>query len=352
MRKFEPDYRHIVNAAFNVEAERLPLYEHIISYKKIEDITDTSFADLYHGDEKEVREFFRNYCKFFANYGYDCVPYEECISLAMPGSGALGDPRIDPVIKTMEDCKKYPWDEITERFFLARGKHFAALRQELPAGMRAIGGVGNGVFECVQTLVGFMNLCYIKEDDPELYQLLFAKVSEAMLLTWQRFMREYADVYGVLRFGDDLGFKSTTLLSADDVREYIIPGYRAVIEEVHSYRKPFLYHSCGQIFDVMDDIIDVGVNAKHSNEDQIGLFPEWVRRYGDRIGNFGGIDTDAVCRLNKQEMKEYIVDVLDQCKGHGGIAFGSGNSIPDYVPEEGYLNMIEIVREYRGDFRN
>ena len=36
----------------------------------------------------------------------------------------------------------------------------------------------------------------------------------------------------------------------------------------------------------MEDLItDVGIDAKHSNEDQIAPFPEWVRRYGDRIGN-------------------------------------------------------------------
>lgn len=36
----------------------------------------------------------------------------------------------------------------------------------------------------------------------------------------------------------------------------------------------------------------------------------------------------------------------------GGVAAGTGNSIPSYVPLENYLNMIEIVREYRGDFFN
>ena len=101
----------------------------------------------------------------------------------------------------------------------------------------------------------------------------------------------------------------------------------------------------------MEDLINVaGIDAKHSNEDVIAPFPEWVERYGDRIGNFGGIDTDMVCRLSKPEMKEYILDVIQKCSHHGGFAFGSRNSIPDYVPVEGYLNMVEIVREYRGDY--
>ena len=169
---------------------------------------------------------------------------------------------------------------------------------------------------------------------------------------WDQFLKEFGDTYCVCRFGDDLGFKSTTLLSADDIKENIIPQYKKIIDLVHSHNKPFLLHSCGCIFDVMDDLISIaGIDAKHSNEDQIALFPVWVEKYGDRIGNFGGIDTDAVCRLGKAEMKEYILDVVGQCVGHGGFAFGSGNSIPPYVPTEGYLNMVETIREYRGDHK-
>ena len=49
-------------------------------------------------------------------------------------------------------------------------------------------------------------------------------------------------------------------------------------------------------------------------------------------------------------MFAYIKDVVAASVGHGGFAFGSGNSIPDYVPAEGYLAMNRSVRTLRGDF--
>jgi uroporphyrinogen decarboxylase len=153
----------------------------------------------------------------------------------------------------------------------------------------------------------------------------------------------------VLRFGDDLGYKDNTLISANDIRRLVIPAYRPIIDLVHSYNLPFLLHSCGSIFGVMDDLIAAGIDAKHSNEDQIAPFPVWVERYGEQIGNFGGIDTDAVCRLSKPELREYITEVVAKCKGHGGFAFGSGNSIPDYVPVDQFLAMNEIIRSLRGE---
>lgn len=347
-REFEPDYRNIVRCAQNKEAKRLPLYEHIISEKKMEEICNYKFSPLFKGDDKDIHEYFRCYCSFFKSMGYDTVSFECCIGAAMPGAGALGNSRHDPIIKTAEDFEKYPWEEIPDIYFAKFGKYFNALRDEMPEGMKAVGGVGNGIFECVQDVVGYQNLCYISADDEDLYKGLFQKVGETNLKIWQRFMKEYGDIYCVLRFGDDLGYKSNTLLSADDIKNLIVPQYKPIVDLVHSYKKPFLLHSCGNIFNIMDDMIDVvEIDAKHSNEDQIAPFSVWVEKYGDRIGNFGGLDVNAVCNYSKAELKEYIGDVIAKCKGHGGFAIGTGNSIPDYVPIENYLNMIEIIREYR-----
>ena len=219
-----------------------------------------------------------------------------------------------------------------------------------PEGMKAIGGVGNGVFEAVQDIVGYMDLCYIKADDEELYRDIFKAMGQLEYKIWDRFMREYSEPYCVLRFGDDLGFKSQTLLEPDDIRENIVPVYQKIIARVHQENKPFLLHSCGCIFDIMDDLIGTAkIDAKHSNEDQIAHFSVWVDRYGDKIGNFGGIDTDAVCRLDGKEMERYIEDVVRKSRGHGGFAFGSGNSIPNYVPVDQFRKMNRIIREIRGE---
>ena len=230
------------------------------------------------------------------------------------------------------------------------GEYFEALRDTMPDGMKAIGGVGNGIFECVQQIIGYVNLAYMTIEDPELYEALFNKTKDISLRIWRCFMKLYGDIYCVLRFGDDLGFKTGTLLSPNDIRRHIVPGYDEIIQCIHSYNKPFLLHSCGCIYDVMPDLIDIAkINAKHSNEDQIAPFFDWVEKYGDRIGFFGGIDVDVLCRLSLPQIREYVTDVLIKCQGFSGIAIGSGNSIPDYVPVDNYIEMVNTVRSFRKD---
>ena len=348
MTSFQPDYHHIVDAASNKEAARLPLYEHVVGGKALEAAAGRSF---WHLSEQEggLPAFYDGYCQAFNNMGYDTVSFECCIGGALVSGGALGG-HVKGVIQTREDFERYPWEDIPKRYFEFFAPHFASLRNAMPEGMSAIGGVGNGVFELAQDLVGYMDLCVMRYEDPGLYADLFQRIGDMMAAIWHKFIAEFGDIFCVLRFGDDLGFKTNSLISREDIIQYVIPQYKRLVDLAHGAGKKLLLHSCGNIFNVMDDIISIAhIDAKHSNEDVIAPFNVWVERYGDRIGNFGGIDTDVLCRETPEEIREYVLDSLRRAQGHGGIAFGSGNSIPDYVPTGGYLAMIETVRDWRGD---
>jgi len=352
MRRYDfvPDYTNIMTAARNQPAPRLPLYEHIIGGRMIADTTGLNpYPGMASPDDAEREAAFAHYWSFWRQMGYDTASFECCITEVFPGGGALGK-HVKGAIQNRADFERYPWDELPELFWGTYAPAFRALEKTCPPGMKAVGGVGNGVFECVQVLVGYMELCYMREDDPELFIDMFRRVGDVQFKLWERFLKEFSSAYCVLRFGDDLGFRSSTLLAADDVKAHIIPQYRRIVDLAHTSKKPFLLHSCGCIFNVFDDIIrGASIDAKHSNEDAIAHFSVWAEKYGDRIGNFGGIDTDVLCRQPPDEIRAYVLDSIARAQGHGGIAFGSGNSIPDYVPAEGYLAMVEAVRDWRGD---
>ena len=169
-----------------------------------------------------------------------------------------------------------------------------------------------------------------------------------MVQIWTEFLPRYGDDFAICRFGDDLGFKTSTLVSPKLIREHVCPQYRRVIGAIKAAGKPFLWHSCGCIFPVMDDVIALGIDAKHSNEDCIAPFDEWIARYGDRIGLLGGIDVDLLCQKSPDEITETWLRKGRRFRAAArGYALGSGNSIPEYVPVDGYLAMIEGARRIR-----
>jgi len=98
----------------------------------------------------------------------------------------------------------------------------------------------------------------------------------------------------------------------------------------------------------MDDIITLGIDAKHSNEDQIAPFSEWIEKYSLHIGLFGGFDLNLLILSDPDVVFQTVLkqgtDFRVSAKGYG---LGSGNSIPEYVPVNGFLAMIEAAKEIR-----
>jgi uroporphyrinogen decarboxylase len=344
---FQNDYRYMLDVLNNRRPARLPVYEHIISPKIMEKVLGVQFAELIEGSPSDQDEFFRQYCRFFQEMTYDTVSFEVTITDLLPGHGAILGGKPGP-IQNRADFEKYPWDKLTELYWARADLQFCALVKCLPEGIKALGGVGNGVFEVSEDLVGFQYLAYLQADDPELFAELYRKIGDLMVEIWTVFLERYVDAFAICRFGDDLGFKTSTLVSPRVIRQHVLPQYQRVIDLIKNAGKPFLWHSCGKIFAIMDDVMALGINAKHSNEDIIAPFDQWVALYGDRIGLLGGIDVDLLCQ---KEPAEIIDEVLEKGKrfraAAHGYALGSGNSIPEYVPVEGYLAMIEAARKIR-----
>jgi len=226
--EFQPDYRHIIDAAYNREAARLPLYEHGFDVTVVEKILNTQIQPLQAGNLGDKTEAIRLICKFAADHGYDCIPFERgAVGVVQGGEGVLG--RAQPLISSPEDLRDYPWDRKRDEYVALYRDDFEALRRGLPAGMKAVGGVGYGVFETLQDFVPYQDLALLQVDEPEVWRQLWVKVGDLYDSLWQWVLENYSDCFAVCRFGDDLGFRSSTLLDPADIRTHIFPHYKRVM---------------------------------------------------------------------------------------------------------------------------
>ncbi len=346
---FTPDYRHVADVMRNRRPARLPLYEHAVSERIMERILDVRFAELRRGNEADRLEFFRQYCGFFQAMTYDTVSFEFGITGILPGSGALLGGKPGP-IQSRADYDAYPWAELPQRYWEKAAPQFDALVASLPPGMKAIGGAGYGVFEISEDLVGLEHLPYMQVDDPELYADVYRRIGDLMDAIWATLLQRYGHAFVACRFGDDLGFKSSLLTNPATLRDHVFPVYKRIIDRVHGAGLPFLLHSCGCIFEVMEDILALGIDAKHSNEDGIAPFDRWINDYGDRIGFFGGFDMDFLCSKDEDTVYQAVCEQGRRFRALArGYALGSGNSIPDYVPVENYLAMVRGAQTIRAE---
>ena len=104
--------------------------------------------------------------------------------------------------------------------------------------------------------------------DAELVHAVFNKIDEIHTTA----LRQIADMeaVGACRQGDDLGFKTSTFLSPEHLREFVFPFTEKWLQLRITPGKPFILHSCGNLASVYDDLIDdCDIDAKHSFEDVI-----------------------------------------------------------------------------------
>ena len=343
---FEPDYNYLLQVLNNQRPGRLPLYEHHIDNPFISKVIGENISSKGLKNN-ELEDYYRKVTGFWKKMTYDAFDFEAAICDILPGHGAIMGGMAGP-IQTREDFNKFPWDDVPKIFRETYEPHFEAIRKTLPKGMKAYGGCGYGIFEASQDLVGYEYLCEMQCLDPDLFAAIFKKIGDLWETLWTLVIEKYSDIFVFFRMGDDLGHKTSTLLDPEIIRQHIFPQYKRVINLIHQSGKKFLLHSCGNIFPLMEDLIDLGIDAKHSNEDQIAPFGEWIEKYTDRIGLFGGFDLNL---LVMEKPETVFRTVLEQGTNYrlmaNGYGLGSGNSIPAYIPVDGYIAMIEAVKEIR-----
>jgi uroporphyrinogen decarboxylase len=246
------------------------------------------------------------------------------------------------LIKTKADFEAYRWPAPAAVDFAAA----EAAAGALPDGMGLIGFSG-GVLEWSSNLLGLEGMMLLLYDDPDLVRAVVDRVGQTIFDAFRVFC-EMEKVFAIW-LGDDMGFKTATLLQPQHLRNYILPWHKRYAELAHQTGRLFLLHSCGHVEAVMPDLIEqVGIDAKHSFEDVIVPVEEFKRRWGARVAVLGGVDVDLLSRGTQEDVRRRTRQILEACAPGGGYACGSGNSITNYMPTANYVAMVETIHRFNG----
>jgi len=332
-------------------ARKLPSLINIIKDKVRDFHTGKKVVLLSQSREKL---FCQDYVDFYYHMGYDCLP-EPYLLLTVNAILESLLPKIrrsvdtahisrdertwaeegKGIITSWEEFEAFPWEKMNLEF----EDYYRFLGQKLPQGMKLT--VTMPFFEQVlEKLLGYEGLFYLIYDQPDLIEAVFDQWGQIVYSYYKQVVS--LPSVGVIFHGDDLGYKTATMLRPDTLRKLVFPWFKKYASLAHKHEKMFFLHSCGNVLEIMEDLIeDVGIDGKHSFEDVIIPVTEFKRRYGTRIGTLGGVDMDKLCRLGKEAVRQYVREILDQCMPGGRYVLGSGNSVANYVPVENYLVMLE-----------
>jgi uroporphyrinogen decarboxylase len=336
----------------DVETVGAVLNERVIDYNALAMRPDPK---LVLRDYRDGYRFIRQTIQFCLNAGWDyafsfsMIPFPNKPTKVSDNTAELAKDRkrlwVDyggGAIRTWQDFEQYPWP--TDFHGINMISRVMALR--VPDGMKVM-VIPGGVFEWVSQLMGMVNFCYALQDQLDLVDALIEKVTTTIFGVSEDILQE--PNVGGLFMGDDLGYFSGTIISPKVLRERFIPKTKKIIDLTHQANKLFLFHTCGNMYSVMDDLIDAGIDGKHSFEDKILPVEKVYEKWGDKIALVGGVDIDLLVTGTEKQVRKRTREILDACACYGHYVLGTGNSVTNYIPVANYLAMLAEGQKWNNE---
>ena len=165
------------------------------------------------------------------------------------------------------------------------------------------------MFERLHTLRGMENLFRDFHDHEAEVQRLLDAVEHHFLETVRYWAELGAD--GVY-MTDDWGSQLALLISPAMWRHYFKPRYARICDEMHRLGMDVFFHSCGNITQIVEDLIEVGVDIIDPLQPLAMDIDAMARQFGGRVAFSGAVDDqELLCRGTPQQVKDTVRRLID-----------------------------------------
>jgi uroporphyrinogen decarboxylase len=150
--------------------------------------------------------------------------------------------------------------------------------------------------------------------------------------------------FDALSWPDDMGYRNGLFFSLDMYRHILKPVQKRAIEWAHAKGIYAHLHSCGNINQLLPELVDIGLDALNPLEVKAGMEPVGIKKaYGDKLVLHGGLN--AMLWTDIAKIESEMRRLMPVLKKNGGYIFQEDHSIPDSVSFKDYKRIVELGKE-------
>ena len=201
------------------------------------------------------------------------------------------------------------------------------------------------LFERLNSLRGMQNVFL----DFYLHKRETHRLIEALTDYLLELIRYWAEIgVDALFLTDDWGTQRSLMISLEMWREFFKARYGAIFDEVHRCGMDVLFHSCGNITQLIPELIDLGVDIINPLQPTAMDLNEIARVFAGDVAFWGGIDNQhLLVEATPEQVKEEVhrtIDLLGKPFGNAYIVSPSNLMTPE-IPLENTRALCEACHE-------
>lgn len=205
--------------------------------------------------------------------------------------------------------------------------------------------IGMCYFERAWSLRGMENLLVDMCIDEEFADDIFNHILEHHLKLMDYVLDKNFDA---VYLGDDWGQQRGTITGPDRWRRFIKPGIKQIVEKAKSKGKYVVVHSCGDIRELLPDLIDMGVDVYNTVQPEIYDLKWLKNEYGKDLTFYGAVSTQQFLPFaTPQQVYDKTCEVLDIMYKDGGYILSPSHGVTPDIPPQNLLAMIKAVKGER-----
>jgi len=217
---------------------------------------------------------------------------------------------------------------------------------------RSVEGSDTGLFvllgsfftDTYTAIFGFESFMVLLGDDRDLIEQVLEQYTVYYAAMAERLVGYPLTFFYV---GDDLAYKTGTLVRPQLLREMWVPRMQRVFEPALRKRIPILFHSDGNIAALIPDLLEMGVCALNPIEPYGMDIREIKKRYGRRLALVGNMDVGgALSNGTPEQVRAEASQLIDDVGRDGGFVLASCHSITSNVNPVNFLAMVDTAQTY------
>lgn len=262
--------------------------------------------------------------------------------------GVVWDRSVDKDIGNVEGCvlteatlRGYVFpDPLDERFFA-----------DIPNKIGMYGDrfrvfqIGFSLYERAWTLRGMQNLLVDFYDHPDFVVDLLNAIAEYNIAQVQEALKYDIDA---VYFGDDWGQQRGLQMGPKLWRQYILPVLERMYAYVRDNGKYVFIHSCGDVDELFDDLVGIGLNCFNPFQPEVMDVPALHKRYRGRLTFHGGLSTQRTLPYGSAEDVRRETGKLLELGRQGSYILAPAHDVEGDVPLENILAFIEMAQAQEG----